>query len=111
MDIELAKFTLQLLEFVVVGACSIYVYIANKNRVTNTRIDQMETGIEAKIDGHGERIAKLEVKVRASPGHADLSGLHEKINKVGADVSTLSGEFHGVRNLLNTIHQHLLDRK
>jgi oligoendopeptidase F len=108
MDIDLAKFLLQLLEFIVVGACSVYVYIANKNRVTNQRINEMEAGLESKIDDHSERLSHLEARADGAPTHNDLSALHEKINKVGEDVKGIGGQFEGVKNLLNTIHQYLL---
>lgn len=108
MDIEFWKFGFQVLQFLITGALAVYVYLSNRDKVTNDRISKLEDDLDDKLDGHGERIAKLETRTENSPTHDDLSGIHEKINAVSASISTLSGEFTGVRNLLNTIHQYLL---
>jgi chromosome segregation ATPase len=108
MDIEVMKFGFQVLEFLLTGGIAIYVYMSNKDRVTNDRIEKLEDDLDEKLDKQGERIATLEAKSEGTPTHDDLSHLHEKINAVNASISTLAGEFSGVRNLLNTIHHHLL---
>lgn len=108
MDMELMKFGFQVLQFVLTGGICIYVYLSNKDKVTNSRIGKLEHDLDDKLDGQGERIARLETRVENSPTHDDLGGIHEKINQLRAEVGHLSGEFVGVRNLLNTIHQHLL---
>ncbi|MBI5659883.1 MAG: hypothetical protein HZC43_10140 [Nitrosomonadales bacterium] len=108
MDIEVLKLGFQVLQFLVTGALAVYVYLSNKDKVTNDRIGKLEDDLDLKLDGHGERISALETQTRNSPTHSHLSEIHEKINKVGSDISSLSGEFTGVRNLLNTIHQYLL---
>lgn len=108
MDMEWLKFGFQVLQFLLTGGIWIYVYLSNKDKVTNDRIGKLADGIDEKIDGHGERISKLETHVTGSPTHDHLAEIHEKINLVGKDIGTLSGEFAGVRNLLNTIHHHLL---
>lgn len=108
MDIETAKLLFQVLQFLITGGIGIYVYLATKNRVTNERINALQSDLDNKIDGHGERIAHLEAQAEGAPTHDDLSRLHEKINKVAEGVSNLGGQFKGVENLLNTIHEHLL---
>lgn len=102
------KLAFQVLQFLITCGIAFYVHLTNKDKVTNDRIGKLEAGIESKIDGHGERIAKLETQVDDSPTHDHLSEIHEKINQVGKDVSALAGEFTGVRNLLGTINSFLM---
>lgn len=85
-----------------------YLFWERHNDGTRRRIDDLETDFDARIDVHASRLAKVEARAENSPTHDDLAGIHEKINRVDTSISALSGEFAGVRNLLNTIHQHLL---
>lgn len=110
MDIDLAKFLLQLLEFIVVGACSVYVYIANKNRVTNERISEMESGLEAKIDSHGERIAHLEAHAEGAPTHGDLGDLYSKVNAVDQKVSAQGGKLDAIDATVRMILSHITEK-
>lgn len=92
----------QILQALLTLCIGIYVYVSNKNKVTEDDFDE-------RLDRHGLRITKLETRAENSPTHDDLKSIHEKVNQVNTNISTLSGEFSGVRNLLNTIHHHLLE--
>ncbi len=105
---ELMNFGFQVLQFLMTGGVGIYVYLSNKDKVTNDRIGKLEDDLDVRLDGQGERIAKLETRSENSPTHDDLGKIHEKINGLRADVGDLSGQFKGVSNLLQTIHEHLL---
>lgn len=80
-----------------------------REKALDERFKRLEEDIEGAVPNHNERISALEAGVKKSPTHADMSGLHEKINAVSNDISKLSGEFLGVRNLLETLHRHLLN--
>lgn len=110
MDIELAKFLLQALEFAVVGSCAAYVYIANKDAVTNERINQMETAIEAKIDLHGQRIAHLEAHAEEAPNHGHLGELHGKLNAVDLKVSAQGGKLDAIDSTLRMILSRITEK-
>ena len=110
MDLETAKFLLQVLEFVVVGSCSVYVYIANKNRVTNERVSKMETGLELKIDGHGERLSHLEAHIEQAPNHSDLGDLYEKVGTVDLKVSDIGGRLTGIEANLRQIMGRIMQK-
>lgn len=109
MGMEEMKFGFQVLQFLLTGGIGIYVYLSNKNKVTNDRIGKLEEDLDKKLDGHIERIVVLETKAKSSLTHNDLADIHEKINKIDTDISSLSGEFTGVSNLLNTLHNYLLN--
>ena len=106
MNTDLWRLIFEIFQFVLTGGTCFYVYLSNKDKVTNDRIGKLEDDLDEKLDGHAERIVKLE---SGTATHSDLSDIHEKINGVSAEISTLSGEFRGVRNLLETLHRHLLN--
>lgn len=80
-----------------------------REAVMDARFKRMEEDIEGKAPHYNERISYLEANAKKSPTHDDLAELHEKINHVGQNISELSGEFKGVRNLLETLHRYLLN--
>lgn len=109
MDMELIKFGFQVLQFLLLGGISIYVYISNRDRVTNSRISQMETGIDNRLDGQGERIAKLESASSHAINHVDLGEVYKRISAVDQRLSHLEGENKAqsdtLRLILNQITQ------
>jgi uncharacterized protein YjbJ (UPF0337 family) len=107
MDLELAKFLFQVLTFLMTGSIGIYVYLSNKDKVTNDRIGKLEDDLDLKLDGHAERIARLE----AGPTHQHLSEMHNKINQVAGDMKELQGEFKATNRTLQLIHETLMERK
>lgn len=107
MDIETAKFLFQIAQFVMLCVVSFYVYMSNKDKVTNDRVSELQDDIQSKHEDHGKRIAKLE----EGPTHDDLGDLHDRITDVGRSVSSLTGELVGIKTTLNLVHQYLLNSK
>jgi len=64
MDLDAAKFWFQVAQTLITAALGVYVYISNRNRVTNERISSLERDMDTRIDGHTERLAPPS----ASPG-------------------------------------------
>lgn len=94
--------------FLLTWAVALYMYLVNKNKVTNERIGRMEDDFDGKLAAHADRLARLESRAEQAPTHEDLADLYEKVNRVDAGVAALGGQFDGVRRLLATIHEHLL---
>jgi len=105
------KFAFQVLQFLLTGGIGVYVYMSGKDTVTNGRISKLEADIDAKIDQHGERIAKIEARAEKAPTHEDLAKIYDKINKQSECLSRLEGEFEGVKRTLQLIHETLMERR
>ena len=109
---------------------TIYVYMSNKNRVTNERITRTEESIDkriteteqsielrisdldkkidARIDDHAQRIARLEERSEHVPTHDDLAQIYERMKVLGTKLDTMNGEFGQVKNLIAVIHEYIL---
>lgn len=107
MDLELAKFLFQVLTFLMTGGIGFYVYMSNKDKVTNDRIGKLEEDIDDKLDSYSERIAKLEV----GPTHSHLGEIHNKVNEVVGEMKELKGEFNATNRTIQLIHETLMERK
>lgn len=121
METQQLALGLSAANFVLTWGVALYMYLANKNKVTNERITKLEedmgqriekldTDVEQRLVKHGDQIARLEESDEHGPTHHDLGLLHEKVNNVDSQFKELRGEVAGVRRLLDTIHNHLLAR-
>ena len=131
-EIALAALAVAIISNLMSAAAWIYVRITLRNQATSERLETIAEELHAQIAGHsdrlarveatadafdagacpkhGERLAKLESMVAAAPSHDDLGEIHDKVNGIADAVSSLRGEFSGVKGLLSVIHQHLMDR-
>lgn len=103
MDIETMKFAFQILQFVLTGGIGIYVYLSSRDKVTNERIGTLEKDLNEKLEGQGERIAKLEAVTMNAPDHKDISKVYESVNQLAATVNQLVGENRGQSDTLKLI--------
>ena len=87
----------------------LYLYLVNRNRVTNDRIGKLEDGVDKRLDNHTERLARLEQDARHAPTHDDLKRLHSRIDEMKDSLKRLEGEFSGANHTLGLIHEHLLN--
>ncbi|MBO9538739.1 hypothetical protein [Herbaspirillum sp.] len=92
--------------FLLTWGVALYMYLSNKNKATNARIDALEAKVTASIIDHGNRLTKLE----GGPTHQDLGMIHEKINEVSTEVAMLNGTVTGMNRLLTSIDEHLRRR-
>lgn len=117
------------LQFLITGAIGFYVYIANKNRVTNERVTAIKDGIDArlisietdidnKLENHGSRITGVETTVRHLPTTRDISELRNMVADVSGKLSGVTSEVSGIHNLLkplqesvNRINDYLMSNK
>lgn len=106
---EETKFWFTVAQWITTVLLWLYVWNVNRNRVTDTRIRELEQNMGDKLDRHADRIARLEQDVRHAPSHEDLKRLHSRLDEVGGQVRELKGEFQGARHTLELIHQHMLD--
>ncbi len=116
--LEIAKFAFSVLQFLLTGGIGIYVYISNKQRVTNANMAAMETDIDDRLDDHSGRIARVEEAIKHLPSATDITNLRDLISRVGGDVRGLEGKFNGVvdrlasvQHSLQIVNDYLLNKK
>lgn len=89
--------------FFLTWGVALYMYLANKNKATNERIGKLEEDIGEKLDGHIQRITKLETAAQAAPSHNDLAKVYETLNALAGTVNQLVGENRGQSDTLKLI--------
>lgn len=107
--------------FILTWGVALYMYLANKNKATNERINALETDVEARIERHtaaedkkfdgitgalaenSQRIQHLETAVEMAPTHHDLAQVYESQKKSDEKLNKLIGENEGQSAILRTI--------
>lgn len=110
MSLDELKFVFQIVQTLITAVIGFYVYLTNRHRVTNERISTLEREMDARLDEHTDRLARVESKIAAAPTHDDLSKVHEKLNRVAEDTSRMSGELKGVNDTLRLILSRITER-
>lgn len=110
MDLEIAKFALQVVNLAGTGAVALYMYLVNRNRVTNERITALEDKVDARIDDHADRLARIETAAGRAPSHEDIGKLYERVNALSGTVSELKGVLTGVSDTLRLILSRVTER-
>lgn len=110
MDLEVVKFIFTVIQTLAMAWVTFYVYISNKDKVTNARISKLETDIDTRMDGQSERIARLEEQVKGGPTHDDLGKLYEKLNRVAESNSRVEGELKAVADTLRMILNKIAEK-
>lgn len=113
--------TLAIANFILTWGVALYMYLANKNKATNERINTLETEVESKIERHtdaeekkfsgitqalnenSQRIQHLETTVENAPTHHDLAQVYESQKKSDEKLNKLIGENEGQSAILRTI--------
>lgn len=112
---------LSIINHLLTWGVALYMYMANKNKATNERINKLEDDMEVKLDTHttaeeakfdeisrdlrvsSERIQHLETAATAAPSHADLAKVYDSLNALAGTVNQLVGENRGQSDTLRLI--------
>lgn len=88
-----------------------WMYMTNRNRVTNERITNLEVAVDTRLDTHGNRIVALESQMKSIPTHGDLARIHGRIDDVAGSIKRIEGENSAQTRILNLVYESLIGRK
>jgi hypothetical protein len=132
MEVQHIALAISIANFVLTWGVALYMYLANKNKVTNGRIDTLTTELNTKIedlevdmtkkiaaidddfeerlDKHSEDLVGLRKGAEHGPTHHDLGQLHEKINAVDVKVSAQGGALAAIDASLRQLTSEITKR-
>lgn len=120
--------------FALTWGLALYMYLANKNKVTNERINTLQVDVDKKFDDarnrltrleassvHDkaihlegccaditERVASLEQHAADAPKNDDLARLHARIDEVSGAIKHIQGESSAQTRILNLVYESLI---
>jgi hypothetical protein len=100
-----------------------WMYMSNRDKVTNGRITKLQDDLDTKLDVHAnrltrleaisaqdisERVATLEQHATDAPKHSDLARLHARIDEVAGAIKRIEGENTAQTRILNLVYESLI---
>lgn len=110
MEIQHIALAISVANLALTWGVALYMYLANKNKVTNVRINKLQEDIDEWKFDHSERIVVLETSVKSVPTHDDLGGIHERITDVGLKVSSQGAKLDGIDATLRMLLARITER-
>jgi chromosome segregation ATPase len=115
-DYSALRLVLDLVQAAVIVTAGIYMLISRNSTLSKKDAEEKIKTVDTKIDtmdgrlqGHSDRISKLEENARCSPSHNDLGNLHGRIDAVSKGLSKIEGQLEGINHTVSMVHKHLLN--
>jgi hypothetical protein len=111
MDYTAAKFWLDTFQLAATGLIGFYVWISNRHRITRSRIESLEAGIDSRISNLDSRITRVESGIGNMPSHSDIGKIYDRVDEVHGDLQQVIGGQQALRRTVELIQEHLLNQK
>ena len=105
IDYNAAKFWLDLFNVLGLAGLGAYTWVTNRQRVTKDAIDEV-TGRVIRLE---RETAVMKEATKNLPTHQDMDDVDKRLDEVNQGVASLSAEMKANKELLHTIHNHLLN--
>lgn len=110
LDYNALEFWLKFSAVLAQGVTFCWLFLINKNKVTNSRINEMEEATSNKLQAMALRLERLEADARHAPTHDDLKRVHARMDESMGEVRQLGGKLDAMAHTLRLIEEHLLNR-
>lgn len=107
MDMEALKLAVQIGQFVLTAGVGFYVYMSNKDKVTNERITKLEDDLDARMDNHAQRITAVEEAAKHAPTHEDLGRIYEQITATRGDIARTASAVAGLEKGFSAVEKNM----
>jgi hypothetical protein len=114
VDYAALNFWLHGLEFVLLGVIGIHGWVVSRDRVTRAAINRVDEKVDKLDKRVAERVDTLEDRVlvieQQIPSDEKWRELYTRLGTAEQKMSALTEKLEATDNLLDTVHQHLLDQ-
>jgi hypothetical protein len=120
-------------QFLLTGIVGVYLHLELRDRARGHQVDRLRQEIDRRLDEmagrlaaqeakmgslpthgscavHLERLAAIEARAASAPGVSEFVRLHERMDDQLAQVNAIAGGLSRVESLIDTLHDHLLNR-
>lgn len=114
MNYQEITMTLAVANFLLTWGVALYMYLANKNKVTNERIQKLEEELDERLDVlkrdqtlHDTRMARLEEARAGALRHEDLEKIFDLLRKQGEETAEMRGRVNDMNIRLSSFLNQL----
>lgn len=110
IDLDWAKFVLQVANAVGVVGVAIYTFIATRDKDNSQHIKAVEATLNKVIAEHAASIARMEMQIRYMPTPDQIAELREDMQGVKATQEAIQRDVQAMRTATNRIEDFLLSK-
>lgn len=110
INVALWKFIFDLIQTAFVIGITIYVWVLNKHKVNQARINKLEDAHNEELHGVKNRLTEIETTIKHMPDKRSVHNIHERMNKQMELLKRMEGEMKGVSDTTHMIQQTLMKR-
>lgn len=115
---ESLRFWFSIVEFLITAGVWLYVWVANRNRVTQESAQRVEKELRGKIQTQEIEITTLKANVHALPTQIQMAAISNKVGEIDGDMKGVKAELKGLNekfahftSSVERIEDFLLNRK
>ncbi len=108
IDFNFVRFVWDVAQTLITLGVALYVFITSRSQVNASRIKELESSNDLRFDKLSERVTRTEEQLKQGPTHDDLKNIFQRLNGMSREISTIKGEFSGVKENTKRIHDFLL---
>lgn len=90
---------------VAMAAFGVWLYLDRRNDKTHLRISQLEEQIDNRLDGHSDRLTRVETALNNQPTHDHLAEVYREIRKVTDAVNAMGATLERVHERLDNVKE------
>tara|TARA_E500000318_G_scaffold46673_4_gene43998 strand:+ start:13519 stop:13887 length:369 start_codon:yes stop_codon:yes gene_type:complete len=101
------KVLIEVIQILATIGLGVFVWFRDKNRATQSAVNSLAEKTDRRLDGHGERISRLEGASLNAPTRDQVGKMEVSITAVEGDLKGLSSTVNGMAKQMETMGAHL----
>lgn len=110
IDFNAVRGWLAIIQFAATAAVGAYAWITARQRATEKDLQALRKRVNDRIEGHGDRITRIETNVAHMPTHTDITNLSGRIEALHREIGRMNGTLKGVNRAVDLINEYLLNK-
>ena len=97
LDPHWTRIAVDLAQFGLLAIVGLYQWLSTRDRVRSSELNKLRADIDSVMDGHGNRLTRMDERITHVPGIAELGSLYNTLNPLRETVARLDAEVRAVR--------------
>lgn len=107
MDWEFARLGFEIFQFLFTLGVAAYAVVANRNRATRKRLEELRKSHGGRLDTHAERLTKMEAALPYLPTNKAINALAERIGDLNGEIKALHAEVSGLKDMRDMMSKQI----
>lgn len=93
---------------ILIAIVTVINWMSNRQRVTADAMTAMEKRLDEQLDGHSDRLARIEADMNNTPNHADLGEIYREMRKISETISEVNAGLSSNASTLKMLNEQVI---